>query len=279
MARKIFLFLSMFFLVLFFYQTVIILVFKPLVALPDLTGGLIGNTLLLVLFSLCHSIYTLGWRNTLVFFVIAAVVSWVFEEFGVLTGAVYGPYHYTAVLGAKLGVVPLLIPLAWFMMIYPSYVIANFIAKGDATGSPRGIGGLAWISLLSAGVMTAWDLVVDPLLSAPAVGAWVWEKGGPYFGIPLRNFFGWMLTTFMVYFLYRFFEGRAAQKPLGPLSPGVAALPLVAYGSMLVSSSFGVEPKALAVIGPFVMGLPLAAAATGLARYLRAKRQSDAKVS
>jgi putative membrane protein len=264
-------------LALFFYQTVLILVFKPLLALPDLTGGLIGNTLLLVIFSLGHSIYSLGWRNTLVFFALAAIVSWGFEEVGVLTGAVYGAYHYTAVLGTKLGEVPLLIPLAWFMMIYPSYVLANLIARGEATGSPRGWGGLAWISILSAGIMTAWDLVVDPLLTSHSVGAWVWEKGGPYFGIPLRNFLGWMLTTFAVFFLYRFFEARAAKGSADPLSPGVAGLPLVAYGSMLVSSSFGVEPRALAVIGPFVMGIPLAAAATRLAQYMRAKKAIDAR--
>lgn len=273
MARRILLWLSILFLALFFYQTVLILVFKPLLALPDLTGGLVGNTLLLVLFSLFHSAYALGWRNTLVFLAIAAIVSWGFEEVGVLSGAVYGAYHYTAVLGIKLGEVPLLIPLAWFMMIYPSYVIANFIARGEATGSPKSFGALAWISLLSAGVMTAWDLVVDPLLSGPSVGAWVWEKGGPYFDIPLRNFFGWMLTTFTVYFLYRFFEGRSARKPLLLLSPLAAGLPLVAYGSMLVSSSFGVEPRALAVIGPFVMGLPLAAGATRLAQYMRAGKK------
>jgi uncharacterized membrane protein len=35
-------------------------------------------------------------------------------------------YHYTALLGPKfLGLVPYLIPAAWFMMNYPSFVIAE----------------------------------------------------------------------------------------------------------------------------------------------------------
>jgi len=59
-------------------------------------------TVFLVLFSLCHAWYLLGGRHCLVFFTLAAVISWIFEEVGVATGLIYGPYHYTAVLGPKL---------------------------------------------------------------------------------------------------------------------------------------------------------------------------------
>lgn len=38
--------------------------------------------------------------------------------------AISGTYHYPGMLGPKLGAVPVLIPLAWFMMIYPSYLIS-----------------------------------------------------------------------------------------------------------------------------------------------------------
>jgi uncharacterized membrane protein len=104
---------------------------QPWLTLPSIMGGVNTQTLILVLFSLTHALYALGWQHTLVFFTTSAVISWAFEQVGVATGAIYGPYHYTDVLGVKLGHVPLLIPLAWFMMIYPSYVIANLIA--DAT--------------------------------------------------------------------------------------------------------------------------------------------------
>jgi putative membrane protein len=56
--------------------------------------------------------------------------------------------------------------------------------------------------------MAAWDLVVDPILSGPTVGAWVWERGGPYYGVPLQNSLGWIVTTFTVYLLYRAVERR-----------------------------------------------------------------------
>ena len=74
----------------------------------------------------------------------------------VATGAIYGPYHYTNQLGPKLGHVPLLIPIAWFMLIYPSYVIANLIADGQPTGTRGRLGRLLGLAFLSAMVMTAW---------------------------------------------------------------------------------------------------------------------------
>lgn len=45
--------------------------------------------------------------------------------------------------------------------------------------------------------MTAWDLSLDPRMAAD--GAWVWHGGGEYFGIPLTNFLGWIVTSAMIY--------------------------------------------------------------------------------
>jgi len=82
-------------------------------------------------------------------------------------------------LGPSCGEVPLLIPLAWFMMIYPSYVVANLALEGHVFGTPGGRGRLVGLAAASAIVMTAWDLVIDPILSDVGQG-WIWETGGPY---------------------------------------------------------------------------------------------------
>jgi putative membrane protein len=65
--------------------------------------------------------------------------------------------------------------------------------------------------------MTAWDLVVDPILSGPTVGAWVWERGGSYYGVPLQNSLGWIVTTFTIYVLYRSVERHWTLQRLEPL--------------------------------------------------------------
>jgi uncharacterized membrane protein len=192
-------------------------VFAGLVAALVILGGLNGLIVILLLFSLWHASVALGVRLALAFFTIATVTSWVFEEVGVVTGLVYGPYHYTSTLGPWLGSVPILIPLAWFMLVYPSYVIANLVGHGWPVGTPGGRGHLLRLAVIGALVMTVWDLVVDPILSGPTVGAWVWERGGSYFGVPLQNSLGWIVTTFTIYVLYRTVERHWALQPVGPL--------------------------------------------------------------
>ena len=266
MNRRVLLVVATISLLVFIYAAPVrlLLIALSVVTLPDIPGGRHTQTLLLTLFSVTHALYTLGWRNTLVFFSVSAVISWGFEQAGVATGAIYGPYHYTDALGIKLGHVPLLIPLAWFMMIYPSYVVANLIAGGQPTGSRGGIGRIVWLALLTAAVMTAWDLLVDPVLSGPANLNWVWEQGGPYFGVPLQNYVGWMLTTFTVYLIYRLYERSAIPQPTGSVTTAIIAMPLLAYGGMMIANMVAGGPDALKVIGPFAMGIPLAVAASRL---------------
>jgi putative membrane protein len=203
---------------------------RPWLALPGL--GNIGFTLVFVLFAVLHCARCEGWPRTGLFFATAAIVSYLLEEAGVRTGLIFGPYHYSDMLGAKLGHVPILIPLAWFMMIYPSWVTARALLRGVDTRTPSGI---AVLALIAAMVMTAWDTVMDPGMSA--AGNWVWEQGGPYFGVPLRNYFGWLLTTFLVYcgagLIWRRVPSQAAQAKLSDpaygVSTGFAALPILVY--------------------------------------------------
>ncbi len=259
MSRRILWWISIISLALFLYQGIVRPVLAPIVALPSLPGGISVTTLLVMVFSLSHATIALGWRHSLIFFVLSTVISWTFEQTGVATGAIYGPYHYTDQLGAKLGHVPFLIPIAWFMMIYPSYVIANLIADGQPTGTRGRLVRLLGLAFLSAMVMTAWDLVVDPLLTKAAMTAWIWEQGGPYYGVPVQNFVGWMLTTFTVYTVYRLYERRFKPRPIGSLSRSDVVLPLIAYGGVLIANGMN-NVEGMAVIAPFVMGLPLVAA-------------------
>jgi uncharacterized membrane protein len=192
-------------------------------------GGLNGLVVILLLFCLWHASVALGARLALAFLAITTVTTWVFEEAGVLTGLVYGPYHYTATLGPWLGSVPILIPVAWFVLVYPSYVVANRVRGGWPVGTPGGRANLVGLALLGALVMAAWDLVIDPILSGPTVGAWVWERGGAWYGVPVQNYLGWIVTSFTVYLLYRSVERRSGSRPvgrltLGPITPGSIAI-------------------------------------------------------
>jgi putative membrane protein len=46
--------------------------------------------------------------------------------------------------------------------------------------------------------MTQWDLVMDPPESTISK-AWIWHDGGAHFGVPLSNYLGWLLTSWLFY--------------------------------------------------------------------------------
>ena len=151
------------------------------------------TTLLGFGFAILHASQRWSWRAALTLFALSFVISLAYESLGVATGLVYGPYHYTDKLGPKfLGLVPYLIPAAWFMMMYPSLVIAERIAP-HSEGWKRGL----MVATLGGVIMTAWDVMMDPMMVRG--GHWVWDVEGAYFGIPLQNYWGWWLTTFSVF--------------------------------------------------------------------------------
>ncbi len=236
----------------FFFAAIMYLILveaiAPWISLPGL--GNIGFTLFFVLFALLHCIALEGLQRTAIFFLISAVVSYCMEEIGVRTGMVYGAYHYSDTLGAKLGDVPVLIPLAWFMMIYPSWMVARALLKGISIDS---FSGLAATAAVAALVMTAWDVVMDPGMSA--AGNWIWEHGGSYFGVPLRNYFGWLLTTFIVYCL----AGRLwkSTRLATPATRIFAALPVIVYAffALRYVLAAGRFPE-LRLVALFSMGMP-----------------------
>jgi putative membrane protein len=115
------------------------------------------------------------------------------------------------------------------------------------------------VAVIASMVMTAWDTVMDPEMAA--AGNWVWETGGPYFGVPLRNYFGWLLTTVVVYLGAGWiFNGKQPQRrQVGvetDITRGFAALPIIVYASFGLRYISAETIPALHVVALFAMGLP-----------------------
>jgi len=109
------------------------------------------------------------------------------ESVGVSSGLLFGSYRFTDMLGFKwFGLVPALIPVAWFNIAVPSFVAASlaFPSRGG-----RLMGG--------ATLMLAWDLCTDPLMGH-RYSFWVWLHPGWYYGIPFSNFAGWFVMGLLV---------------------------------------------------------------------------------
>jgi uncharacterized membrane protein len=227
----------------------------PFVLLPHL--GIPMRVVALTLFSVVHAGVRFRWPVGLLMFLATAVITWSFEQVGVATGAIYGPYHYSGMLGPKLGAVPLLIPLAWFMMMYPSYLITTLIVDGRILPQRTDLTRLLTRALVAAMVMTAWDAVIDPGMSK--AGLWIWEQGGSYFGVPRQNFVGWLATTFVVYTAFGLIQ-RWFRPDLRQTRDWFALLPTVAYASVTLTQVANQEPGPSSVIALFAMGFPLVTA-------------------
>jgi uncharacterized membrane protein len=227
----------------------------PWIELP--WPGNIGFTLIFVSFVVVHCGRCEGWTRTGLFFAASAVVSFILEETGVRSGMIFGPYHYGDQLGPMLGHVPLVVPLGWFMMIYPSWLTGRALLRGV---DMRRAAGIAALALIAATVMTAWDTVMDPGMAAG--GAWVWEQGGSYFGVPLHNYFGWMLTTVLVYVaagvIWRMTASDGAERLTlrRGISRTFAALPIVVYALHALRYVMAPSLPELHVVAFFAMGLP-----------------------
>lgn len=155
--------------------------------------------------SALHAWYYLGKRQAVVFFFVTVIGSMFLETLGVATGWLYGEYHYTYRLGPLfLGLTPYLIPITWFMMLYPSFIMSTLIA--DRISIKNSILRVLIVSTLGGMIMTSWDLVLDPVMVVQE--HWVWDEVGAYFGIPFQNFFGWWLTSFVILLIHQWLVQR-----------------------------------------------------------------------
>lgn len=191
-------------------------------------------------------------RRVISVFLIVAVLTWTAEYVGYTTGFPFGSYSYTGAIQPQVLGVPLIIPLAWFMMLAPSWAVAYAII-GERPPSTR----VRLIFAVLAGLaMTAWDLYLDPQMVG--WGFWEWQQPGLYFGIPLVNFAGWFAVA------------TAVSVIIGPRR--VAVLPLlVIYGVVWVFQAIGLAifwgQPGPAFFGFCAMGIMLGAA------LLRARRK------
>ncbi|MCX6019534.1 MAG: carotenoid biosynthesis protein [Chloroflexi bacterium] len=154
-------------------------------------------------------------RRTLLMLASGFGVALCFEYLGSSHGLIFGDYDYTDLLGPRmLGDVPVLIPAAWFMMLYPCWEIAAVLTQ-KITAHRR----TARI-VIAAAAMTAWDLSLDPRMVAD--GAWIWPHGGAYFGVPLSNFVGWFVTAATIFIVWTQIDRRASAHSGGRLNLPIA---------------------------------------------------------
>jgi uncharacterized membrane protein len=161
---------------------------------------------------LFHATGKLGARRALLIVAASFGISLGAELLGTGTGYPFGPYAYTDQLGYKIGgLVPFNIPTSWFYMLYCSLAICGRILRSrePADRSERSREKWRW-AVLAGLVLTAWDVSMDPAMVRTT--HWLWSLGQPgaqtalqrvfvsdlFYGMPLSNWLGWLLTGTLV---------------------------------------------------------------------------------
>jgi len=98
----------------------------------------------------------------------------VFESLAIATGVPYGRFGYSGVLGPPLlGLAPPAVLLAWTPLILGALAVTR----------------RSWAAVV---LLVVLDLVLDP--AAVRLGFWRWDQPGVYYGVPLVNFLGWVVS-------------------------------------------------------------------------------------
>jgi putative membrane protein len=186
---------------------------------------------------------SLGWRWVLPFVAVYSL-SFAAEHIGTGYGVPFGGYEYTGLLGPKLGGrVPFLIPISWFLMAIPSWVIARHAFDGRRMAVGRITLGALWL--------TIWDLALDPAMSF-LTPYWMWEETGSYYGMPAVNLLGWLVTGLALMGVIEAFSRRVAWETLNLRW-------MVGYYLAMVAMPLGMLVAAGLWLGVLVTGLAVAA--------------------
>ncbi|MFO8079570.1 MAG: carotenoid biosynthesis protein [Armatimonadota bacterium] len=147
----------------------------------------IANIVSATLVSLLLMVRSQGAGSTILLIALCLVIAGGLEYLSTITGFPFGHYEYTGALGPLVfDRVPLLIPVAWFMMLYPALQIGQRLKLRAVT-----------LGLLCGAMLTVWDLALDPAMTT-GFAAWLWDYTGGYYDIPPQNFAAWFATAWII---------------------------------------------------------------------------------
>lgn len=235
----------------------------------------------------------LGWKKTACFTVAGYLIAFVSEFSSINSGFPYGWYYYIDTTRAKelwIAGVPFFDSLSYVFLTYCSYTAALLTVspikawrRDLVTLESRAIRRSFGVLVLASLYQVFLDIVIDPV--ALQGRRWFlgqiygYREGGVHFGVPLSNYWGWLLVSFVLVFALQRIDARVSKGVEKPA--GVANLPFrsllgpVLYLSVLVFNlavTIHIGENLLALTGILIFTLPVAIVTVLLAR--RANRYS-----
>lgn len=205
---------------------------------PGASAGSYASSVLLALPALVALFAHLGPRRAALSVLAVSAFAYAVESLGVATGFPYGTFFYGEALGPLFfGLVPYLLPVTYVPLV---------IGAVAAAWTP---GSLTSRIVPAAVLLVLVDAVLDP--GATALGFWVWPDGGPYYGVPLSNFAGWLLSGAVSAALLLFVGRTRTPPPPGALDSAVLSLAFwtgaAAFSGLVIPALLGLTLFALSL--------------------------------
>ncbi|MGE0156246.1 MAG: carotenoid biosynthesis protein [Geobacter sp.] len=217
-----------------------------------------------------------GWRKTLAFTVAGYLIAFASEKLSISTGFPYGWYYYIDATSHKelwVWGVPFFDSLSYVFLTYCSYSTALFILSPLATKGydlitleTRAIRS-SWPALvLGAFLQTFLDIIIDP--TSHQGHRWFlgqiygYREEGLHFGVPLSNYAGWLLTSFLLVAAFQWIDRKQeVERPYGIIHlPFRSLLGPILYLSVLIfiwTVTFWIGEPLMALTGIFIFTLPI----------------------
>ena len=156
----------------------------------------------LLLFVVMHAALSNSWRGFCAFFAIAIIVSFAFEASSIATGFPFGSYHHNAPGPKPLGV-PMAVPIYYALLGWLAWTLARLIIRRhpwDAAGQNR-----FTTPIVATFILAGYDFAFDAIGST-VMKMYTYDNPSGYFGVPLSNFLGWLLTGWVFFQLFALVE-------------------------------------------------------------------------
>jgi len=182
-----------------------------------------------------------GARRGLAALLVLSALPLLVEALAVWTGFPYGEFHYSEQLGyTVLGLVPVSVSFAYTPILLGAMAVASRFSGRS----------LARYALFSSLVNVSIDMVIDP--AAVSAGFWEWTRPGAYYGVPLINFLGWIVTGFVYAALFYVVTGVETNLPI-PSSVSTSLIWILCFWAGYNLLNLLVLPSVLGIVEVVVL--------------------------
>ncbi|GLI36718.1 carotenoid biosynthesis protein [Geobacter hydrogenophilus] len=239
----------------------------------------------------------LGWRKIALFTVVGYLIAFLSEYSSITTGIPYGWYYYIDVTRDRelwIAGVPFFDSLSYVFLTYCSYATAIFVVAPIKTWrwdlvtlETRSLRNSFAVLFLGSLFQVFLDIIIDPV--ALQGSRWFlgqiygYREVGAHFGVPLSNYLGWWIVSFMLVFALQRIDAwggsSRSDRPAGVANPPLRALygPIL-YVSVLVfnlSVTLWIGERLMALTGLFIVIPAMAISAVTIIRRTNRYRKEE----